>query len=208
MKNAKQESSQPPMGDSALIINALRLHLGGDAVDSLARIRGVEIGVHRGGLSAELLRAFPNLFLYLIDPWQVYEDRHHPYRKSRDKCSRFTAEQQENNYRTAVAVTAEFADRRGILRMTSLEAAASGLIEDGSLDFVFVDGDHSYEAVKADIAAWWPKVRRGGVLSGHDFGHRRDRIGLWGVQKGVTEFAEREGLKIEVNGSVWSCVKP
>lgn len=57
-------------------------------------------------------------------------------------------------------------------RMTSLEAAAT--FHDGSVDWVYIDGDHSYESVKADILAWRPKVRRaskahhGGTLSGHD----------------------------------------
>lgn len=53
------------------------------------------------------------------------------------------------------------------LRMTSLEAAQ--LYEDGSLDFVFIDAQHDYASVKADIAAWAPKVRPGGFLAGHDF---------------------------------------
>jgi predicted O-methyltransferase YrrM len=42
--------------------------------------------------------------------------------------------------------------------------------EDDSLDFVFIDGDHSYEAVKADIQAWLPKVKSNGLLAGHDYG--------------------------------------
>lgn len=40
---------------------------------------------------------------------------------------------------------------------------------DGSVDFVFIDADHSYEGVKKDILAWLPKVKKGGVLSGHDY---------------------------------------
>ena len=46
---------------------------------------------------------------------------------------------------------------------------ASKLYEDGSLDFVFLDGDHAYPSIRADIDAWRPKVRRGGILSGHDY---------------------------------------
>lgn len=46
---------------------------------------------------------------------------------------------------------------------------ASHYFKDGSLSFVFVDADHSYEAVKHDIQLWLPKVKKGGVLAGHDF---------------------------------------
>jgi len=55
-------------------------------------------------------------------------------------------------------------------RMDSCEA--SKLFEDGSLDGVFIDADHSYEAVKRDIQLWLPKIKRGGTLAGHDIeGH-------------------------------------
>ena len=40
---------------------------------------------------------------------------------------------------------------------------------DGSLDFAFLDGDHSHEGLKKDIAAWLPKVKKGGIIAGHDF---------------------------------------
>lgn len=52
------------------------------------------------------------------------------------------------------------------LRMTSLEAAK--LYPDQSLDFVFIDAAHDYDSVHADIQAWYPKVRSGGILSGDD----------------------------------------
>lgn len=53
--------------------------------------------------------------------------------------------------------------------MSSLHA--STLYPDGSLAFVMLDADHTLAAVRADIAAWWPKIRRGGILAGHDFSH-------------------------------------
>jgi hypothetical protein len=48
---------------------------------------------------------------------------------------------------------------------------AHGRFAEGSLDFVFIDGDHSYEGVRQDITNWLPKVRRGGTLAGHDYGN-------------------------------------
>jgi len=53
------------------------------------------------------------------------------------------------------------------LKLPSVEGAAQ--FEDGSLDLVYLDGDHSLRAVRADIRAWAPKVRRGGWIAGHDY---------------------------------------
>jgi hypothetical protein len=64
------------------------------------------------------------------------------------------------------------------IRMTSVEAAS--LYEDNSLNFVFIDGAHDYDSVMADIAAWFPKVKSGGVISGHDFPYEP-------VQRAVTK---------------------
>ena len=59
-------------------------------------------------------------------------------------------------------------------------AAAKQLAErkglKGDVDFIFIDGDHSYDACKADILAWSPFVKRGGVIAFHDFGSRADGV--------------------------------
>ena len=64
---------------------------------------------------------------------------------------------------------------------------ASTRYENASLDFVFIDADHSYEAVKRDIAAWLPKVKSGGVIAGHDYCHWPG----FGVIEAVTEAFDR-----------------
>jgi predicted O-methyltransferase YrrM len=61
----------------------------------------------------------------------------------------------------------KYGSRAVILNGWSVEVAKT--IPDGSLDFVFIDANHAYEYVVADIAAWAPKVRKGGIVYGHDF---------------------------------------
>ncbi len=67
-------------------------------------------------------------------------------------------------------------------------AQSASLYSDQSLDFVFIDADHSQEAVARDLAAWWPKVKTTGVLAGHDY----DEVG---VRNAVDEFASLHNLK-------------
>ena len=58
----------------------------------------------------------------------------------------------------------------------SLAAARQLEAKRGAIDFIFIDGDHSYDACKADIVAWAPFVKRGGVIAFHDFGSRADGV--------------------------------
>jgi predicted O-methyltransferase YrrM len=76
----------------------------------------------------------------------------------------------------------------------SLAAARKLEAKRGGIDFVFIDGDHAYEACKADIAAWTPFVKRGGVIAFHDFGSRAE-----GVTRAIFE-AIREGRFAEILG--------
>lgn len=53
-----------------------------------------------------------------------------------------------------------------VLALPSLEAAQ--LFDDGSIDFIFLDGTHDYDSVKADLLAWKPKLKPGGLIAGDD----------------------------------------
>jgi hypothetical protein len=74
-----------------------------------------------------------------------------------------------------------------------------------SLDFAFIDGNHRYEHVRADLHAWWPKIRAGGLLSGHDYGVCRDATGQWGVRCAVDEFSAnvRRAVQVGSDGVWW-----
>lgn len=150
---------------------------------------GVEVGVWRGQMSEELLRRAPSLFLYMVDPW-VGEHQPRSGRSQDDLIA-------ETKRRTASAE-----GRTEIVRLPSVEAAVT--FEDASLDFVFIDGDHTYEAVVADIEAWLPKVRPGGLLCGHDYfpAHTTERG--YGVVQAVDEACVRHGWTLELGeNSTW-----
>ena len=81
------------------------------------------------------------------------------------------------------------------IRNTSVDAAK--LYENNSLDFVFIDADHSYESVREDIDAWLPKIKKGGIISGHDYSEH------WpGVVKAVDETFN----EIKLYESCWKVV--
>ena len=165
------------------------------------QLRGAELGVFQGQNAAALLRVFPTLTLYLVDNWAVY-GADHAYRKSADPCAAFDAAAQKENFTKADQATSFARERRIILNADTLTAARS--IPPASLDFVFVDADHTFAAVQADLAAWFPKLKIGGIFCGHDYDHPSDRRGTWGVRRAVDAFAREHRAMIQTAGStIW-----
>jgi predicted O-methyltransferase YrrM len=87
-----------------------------------------------------------------------------------------------------------FSSRAEPIVSDSLAAAQTLESKRGTIDFIFIDGDHSYDACKADIQAWAPFVKRGGVIAFHDFGSRAD-----GVTRAIFE-ATKSGRFAEIVG--------
>jgi hypothetical protein len=163
--------------------------------------RGAEIGVAAAELSSHLLRVFSDLTLHLVDPWCTFREDH-PYRLSGDRRARMDRDQVCEIFHEAMRNVAFAGERAVVHKSTSAEAAVE--IPDRSLDFVFIDADHTYAAVTHDLEAWFPKIRSGGIFAGHDFGARRDKKGIWGVAKATQEFAAAKGLTIHLPGAtVW-----
>jgi hypothetical protein len=172
----------------------------GDAI--LARLRpdetdGAEIGVYLGELSAYLLQQRPGLHLTLVDPWAPARPGSR-YHASGEWHGTLADWQQESFYQQALARTDFAADRRRVIRLPSVEAANA--VEDGSLDFAFIDGEHTYEAVVEDIAAWLPKLRPGGLLCGHDYANDQFPFGA-SVARAADGAAARLGRRLEVGAN-------
>lgn len=159
--------------------------------------RVAEVGVFAGDLSRRLLARRPDLELLMVDSWSNTSDG---YKDSQDYHSKLSAEAQQQFFRLACDVTAFATGRRTILRMDSKDAARA--IPDNSLDLAFIDADHSYEGCKSDLEAYWPKVKPGGFLSGHDYANDDWKFGPM-VKRAVDEFASAKGLTVDL-GENWT----
>jgi|SRR6185436_1115883 len=121
--------------------------------------RGAEIGVRHGDFSKILCESIKSLEkLYLVDPYAtVPED-------PRSKI--YTPERQEQFYETARKNVAGYPVCE-FVRKTSMEAVRD--IDYGSLDFVYIDGAHTFDYVMTDIIEWARRVRKGGIVFGDDY---------------------------------------
>jgi hypothetical protein len=143
----------------------------------------IEIGVWKGENAARILAARPDVTYTGVDAWATGLDATWEGSESYADSGAVTANLPQSHYDDVHAMCMrrleKFSARVHIIRMASVEAAEQIRLV---ADLVFIDADHSYEGVRADIAAWLPRVVKGGWIGGHDFGPR-----FIGVQQAVVE---------------------
>ena len=132
---------------------------------------GAEIGVWQGEHAERLCLGVPGLHLLCVDTWNDYPGYRETERYKRRATRTIPSLHGETGYgRPYAAARARLAPYDcQFIQALSVEAAAQ--IPDRSLDFVYIDGNHQFEYVVADLAAWTPKVKSGGVIAGHDYSH-------------------------------------
>jgi hypothetical protein len=143
----------------------------------------VEVGVWLGHFSYPFMNQWRGNKMYLVDPWQKLED--YDDLRSRNFDSK--------DYGIVLKKFGPYIQHNkvGICRHTSKEAAT---ILPDNLDFVYIDANHAYKYVLEDMKLWWPKVKDGGILAGHDF----YSIDHFGVTQAVIEFATEHQVQVEV----------
>lgn len=171
---------------------------------------GVEIGVDEAGFSEHILSKTNMSIYYCIDTWMDDFGSGVKMRKSTFDTDG------DIRYQEAQDRLSEFGDRVNFLRESSMEAVTK--FSDNSLDFVYIDGDHSVFGIYEDIKNWTSKVRIGGIVAGHDY---KDGPGsgikdYFGEQlpyriKGVTDdYCRKHGYKLNTVGGLtlsWWFVK-
>lgn len=133
---------------------------------------GAEVGVATGRFSKFMFDTIPGLSLICVDDWANSKFAH-TYEIAKETLKGCNAK---------------------LIKKTSVEAAKE--VENGSLDFVYIDANHEYNHVVDDIASWYPKVRSGGVVCGDDY--YLTHAGNTGVIRAVQEFCRENGIEFYI----------
>jgi len=180
---------------------------------------GVELGVFKGEFSKVLLDKWGGR-LYMIDPWRPLGEEYN------DACD----DLQLYDLYADTAKNIKGHETRGFM-LRGLGEELIDLFEDESLDFIYIDANHSYDYVKADMDMWYPKLKKGGLFAGHDYlnfdwynttnndyslcENNKDReifsynqngryfAGIFGVNPAVDEFCKKHQKDFNVTEEFW-----
>lgn len=158
---------------------------------------GAEIGCAYGYFSGKVLSQWKGKKLYMIDPWTNLPDSEYREQHATVDYELWYKECQK---------LAHDDPRVQLIRKRSVEAAAD--FEPNSLDWVYIDGNHDYGFVMQDLDAWFPKVRIGGIICGHDF-YNAKTDGHWcGVADAVIRWMGEHTKVFTVSPcSSWWCAR-
>lgn len=145
---------------------------------------GVEVGALSGVFSEKILSQWSGERLYLIDPWETQ-----PIDIYREDDGRF-------NHHAAYEQACDLSrkDPRAIL-LKGLSCDVVHTFSNETMDFVYIDANHAYEYVKQDMDIWWPKVKPGGMLCGHDFYNCTTHPFYNEVERAVNEWTSDRNVK-------------
>jgi len=164
---------------------------------------GIEIGVAHGNFADIWIPTCNLEKVYLLDPWQ--EEIYNEYIDDK----RGSQSEQERWYNLVIEKMNKFGDRVEIIRGDSREEFKR--FSDNYFDFIYIDANHQYEAVKTDLANWYPKCKVGGVFAGHDYMDGYRWKAKFGVKRAVTEFCKEINATVsttgERRGTSWYLIK-
>jgi len=154
---------------------------------------GIEIGVDEGAFSEFLLQNSNLQILHSIDAWSTETS------KTLSLCAARSARLMAGrgqDYRNVEILAKErlsvFGARSNVIKSISWDA--SSLFENDSVDFIYFDGSHTTKGFGKDMRCWVPKVKKGGLLAGHDYCYKHN----YGVIEVVDDFMQKYGLKLNI----------
>jgi len=152
---------------------------------------GVEVGVQRGKYSEVLCRLNPQMKVFGVDPWEAYVT--HPLEDHLKTTQNHSSKEMLNKFHEQTKSRLAPYSNYEIIREYSIDAMKR--FDDESLDFVYIDANHEYKYVMEDIVGWWRKIKKQGILAGHDFYWVRSRHSNMHVKKAVLDFVRENQIR-------------
>lgn len=140
---------------------------------------GAEIGVSSGDNAFDMLVKLHIDTLYLIDPYVGF--------------AQWSQGKLDEHLKIAKSLLDNFKYKIIWLRKKSVEAVED--LYDGELDFIYIDGDHSYEGICSDLELYWPKLKKGGLFCG-------DNMEVGAVANALKKFADKHDQHFEVDANI------
>jgi hypothetical protein len=188
---AESENGCADLSDPRVKNRQMRWHVLLDLIEDNEYKNIVEVGSQEGRTPWYILtntKRPDEVSVSLIDPYEMYDNYGYkePFKMS-------------DAERAAKMYLSEFIKNGKCTMHKKYSNEGCREFEDESVDLVFIDANHSYNFVKEDIECWYPKIRPGGILAGHDY-----CSSFPGVEKATREYFEPLGKEIELDhNSVW-----
>jgi len=141
--------------------------------------KGVEVGVYRGEFSEALCKVNPYLDLVGVDAWKVYKGYKDYMNPDLERGVYEEAQQRADKFNFK------------LIKAWSLDAVKQ--FPNESLDFVFIDSNHDFRHITDDLDEWSKKVRKGGMVAGHDFFEERHEG--YGIREVLPAWCECYNIK-------------
>jgi len=150
---------------------------------------GAEVGLEKGKNALTMFRNIPDLKLYGIDPYKQHAQ------------ASYDAAAQTRHWNAEYLSRIKHRAKRALRGQnhTMVQAYSEDAVrqfEDNSLDFVYIDADHSYDFVMLDLILWGRKVKKGGIISGHDYYYDNNKAGRRAkVTQAINDYTKLHGIK-------------
>lgn len=142
---------------------------------------GAEIGVAEGHFSEYMLKTIPDLNLYCVDSWTVYKE------------NRWSGSEERNEHHYSKTIE-RLKPYLGANIINEFSMRAVQHFGNNSLDFVYIDGNHSFDYVMQDLIEWSKRVRKGGIVSGDDYYSFKGA----GVVDAVNAYTKAHGIEFNL----------
>lgn len=162
------------------------------------KLIGVEIGVQNGVHAKSILENLSIKKLFLVDPYYKYKK----YGRG-DGNDNWAITMSQSDFNTMFIKTLRYLNKyKNAYFIHTTSETASLIFFADELDFVYIDGNHSYDFVTQDMNLWFPKIKKNGVIGGHDYDSSQPS-----VVKAVDDWVKKNKQKLYFYGNDWWIIK-